>query len=61
MATRRLQADPFYTELYNADVYTAEGLMWVEANSMKSVLLRHFPELGETGLADVANAFYPWE
>ncbi|MCB9600815.1 MAG: peroxidase [Sandaracinus sp.] len=61
MATRRLQADRYYTELYNADTYSAEGLAWVENNSMKSVLLRHYPELAHTGLADVANAFYPWE
>ena len=61
MATRRLQADPFYTQLYTADVYTAEGLAWVEDNSMRSVLLRHFPELAETGLSGVHNAFYPWE
>ncbi|GAB5543670.1 MAG: peroxidase family protein [Sandaracinaceae bacterium] len=61
MATRRLQADRYYTELYNADTYTNEGLIWVEANSMKSVLLRHFPDLADTGLAHVDNAFYPWE
>lgn len=61
MATRRLQGDRFYTELYNAGTYTNEGLLWVEMNSMKSVLLRHFPELADTGLSDVANAFYPWD
>jgi hypothetical protein len=61
MATRRLQADRFYTELYNAETYTAEGLEWIETSSMKGVLLRHFPELASTGLVDVANAFYPWE
>jgi hypothetical protein len=61
MATRRLHADYFYTEGYTAAVYTQEGLDWIEAASMKSVLLRHFPELGGTGLADVTNAFYPWE
>ena len=61
MATRRLQGDRYYTELYNADVYTNEGLLWVETSSMKSVLLRHYPELADTGLATVANAFYPWE
>lgn len=61
MATRRLQGDRFYTELYNADTYTNEGLLWIEMNSMKSILLRHYPELADTGLASVANAFYPWE
>jgi len=61
MATRRLQGDRYYTELYNADTYTNEGLLWIETSSMKSVLLRHYPELADTGLGTVANAFYPWE
>jgi hypothetical protein len=61
MASRRLQADRFYTNDYRAEVYTPEGLAWIEQNSLKSILLRHFPELGETGLVNVDNAFYPWE
>lgn len=61
MATRRLQADRFYTTDYNAGTYTQEGLDWIENNSMKSVLLRHFPELAQTGLAEAKNAFYPWD
>jgi hypothetical protein len=61
MATRRIQGDRFLTTDYNANVYTQEGLNWVETNSMKTVLLRHFPELASTGLADVKNAFYPWD
>ena len=28
------------------DVYTPEGLAWVEGNTMVDVLLRHHPELG---------------
>ena len=27
----------------------------------KTVLLRHHPELAQTGLAQVTTAFYPWE
>jgi hypothetical protein len=61
MATRRLAADRFYTNDYRPEIYTAEGLAWVNANTMKSVLLRHHPELGSTGLSNVANAFYPWQ
>ncbi len=60
MASRRLQADRFYTVDYRPEIYTAEGLAWVEANTMKSVLLRHFPELGPAGLDQVDNAFAPW-
>lgn len=61
MATRRLQADRFYTNSFNASVYTPEGMAWIEGASMKNVLLRHYPELADTGLADVSNAFQPWE
>lgn len=61
MATRRIQADRFLTTDYTPAVYTQEGIDWVEQNSMKTVLLRHFPELANSGLADVKNAFFPWE
>jgi len=60
MASRRLQADRFYTDDYRPGVYTPEGIAWVESNSMKSVLLRHFPSLAASGLDQVDNAFAPW-
>jgi hypothetical protein len=60
-ASRRLQADRFFTDSYREDAYTAEGLAWIDAASLKSVLLRHFPELGATGLMNVENAFEPWD
>jgi hypothetical protein len=60
-ASRRLQADRFYTDSYNAETYTPEGLSWVDAADFKSVLLRHFPELQATGLANVDNGFEPWD
>jgi hypothetical protein len=61
MATRRLHGDLFFTEKYTPAVYTQLGLDWVDAASMKTVLLRHHPELADSGLANVSNAFYPWE
>ena len=60
-ATRRLQADRFYTDNYNEQTYTKEGLAWVDDSNLKTVILRHFPELGETGLGNVKNAFEPWD
>jgi Animal haem peroxidase len=60
-ATRRLQADRFYTDNYNEETYTKEGLNWVDQATFKSVLLRNYPELAQTGLANVANAFEPWD
>jgi hypothetical protein len=60
-ASRRLQADRFFTSDYNPDVYTPEGLRWVDDVTFKSVLLRHYPALSATGLANVDNAFEPWD
>jgi hypothetical protein len=60
-ASRRLQADRFYTDCYNEDVYTAEGLRWIDQTDLKTVILRHYPELADTGLANIKNAFEPWD
>ncbi len=60
MASRRLKSDRFFTNHYNADVYSAEGIEWVESNTMKDVLLRHHPELAPA-LDGVDNAFAPWQ
>ena len=60
-ATRRLQADRFYTDNYNEQTYTKEGLAWVDSSDLKTVILRHYPELASTGLGNVKNAFEPWD
>lgn len=59
MASRRLSADRFFTTDFRPEVYTEAGLAWVRDNSMRSVLLRHFPTLAPA-LAGVANPFAPW-
>ena len=59
MASRRLEADRFFTRDYRPEVYTQEGINWVENNSMRTLLLRHFPALGPA-LEGVANPFAPW-
>ncbi|MBI3550108.1 MAG: peroxidase [Elusimicrobia bacterium] len=57
MASRRLKSDPFFTDKYNAETYTQEGLEWIETKStMKQVLLRHYPELSAS-LGSVDNVF----
>jgi len=61
MASRRLEADRFFTESYDEATYTKEGLEWIDDATFKSVLLRHHPELAKTGLANVNNAFEPWD
>ena len=60
-ATRRLQADRFFTDCYSEEFYTEPGLRWVDRADFKTVLLRHHPELAATGLANIRNAFEPWD
>jgi hypothetical protein len=60
MASRRLEADRFFTDDYRPEVYTQTGIDWVEGNSFRTVLLRHFPELAPS-LEGVANPFAPWK
>jgi hypothetical protein len=59
MASRRLKSDRFFTDDYSPEVYSAEGIDWVERNGMRDVLLRHHPELAPA-LEGVPNAFAPW-
>jgi hypothetical protein len=59
MASRRLRSDRFFTDDYTPEVYTPEGIEWVEGNTMSDVLLRHHPELAPA-LDGVENAFAPW-
>ena len=59
MASRRLKSDRFFTDDYRAEVYTEFGLDWIRNNGLKSVLLRHVPQLGPA-LEGVNNGFAPW-
>jgi hypothetical protein len=62
MASRRLKSDRFLSQDYRPEIYTKEGLAWVEENTMKSVISRHFPQVAFAmkGLDD-DNAFKPWK
>lgn len=60
MASRRLNSDRFLATEWRPEVYTHEGMDWVQNNTMKDVLCRHFPEL-RAPLRNVKNAFAPWE
>ncbi len=59
MASRRLKSDRFFDLDFNATIYTPEGMAWIDANDMSSVLVRHYPELAPA-LRGVRNAFAPW-
>jgi hypothetical protein len=59
MASRRLNSDRFFTTDFRPEVYSPAGLQWVRDNDMRTVLLRHFPEL-RPAMRGVENAFAPW-
>jgi Animal haem peroxidase len=62
MASRRLKSDRFLSQDYRPEIYTKQGIDWVEENSMKTVISRHFPSVAFAmeGLDD-ENAFKPWK
>jgi hypothetical protein len=60
MASRRLKSDRFFTPDFTPDVYSPAGFAWVNDNTMRTVLLRHYPELA-SALRGVDNAFAPWQ
>jgi hypothetical protein len=60
MASRRLKSDRFFTDDYRPEVYTPEGILWIEDNTMVDLLRRNVPELAPV-LANVKNAFNPWK
>jgi len=59
MASRRLNSDRFFTVDYTPKVYTQVGMQWLDDNTMKTVLLRHYPQLAPS-VGKVKNAFSPW-
>jgi hypothetical protein len=62
MASRRLKSDRFLSRDYRPEIYTKPGIDWVEENSMKSIISRHFPVVAFAmdGIPD-DNAFKPWK
>lgn len=60
MASRRLKSDPVFTDDYRPEIYTAEGMRWVEDASMSTVIARHHPALSAL-VGDVRNPFAPWD
>jgi hypothetical protein len=59
MATRRLKSDRFFTTDFTPAVYSPVGIDWLAKNDLKSVLLRHYPELTPI-LQNLDNSFKPW-
>ncbi|MGY2050596.1 peroxidase family protein [Methylobacterium sp. JK268] len=59
MASRRLKSDRFIARDFVPEVYTQEGIAWVNGNSFAGLIRRHFPELAPA-LYGVENGFKPW-
>ncbi|KAF5194351.1 Alpha-dioxygenase [Thalictrum thalictroides] len=61
MATRRLEADRFFTSYFNKETYTKKGLEWVNTTeNMKDVLQRHHPEMLTTWM-NSSSVFTVWD
>jgi hypothetical protein len=60
MASRRLKSDRFFTNDYTPEVYTPEGLRWIDDNLIGDVIVRHHPALAPA-LEGVENGFAPWK
>jgi hypothetical protein len=59
MASRRLKSDPFFTDDYRPEVYTPEGMRWIEEASMAAVVERHVTGL-DGRVSALGNLFAPW-
>ncbi|CAL1357966.1 unnamed protein product [Linum trigynum] len=61
MATRRLEADRFFTSHYDEETYTKKGLEWVDTTeSLRQVIDRHYPEMTKKWM-NSASAFSVWD
>ena len=60
MASRRLKSDRYFTTDFTPEIYSEEGMRWVQDTTFTDVLLRHFPEM-EPSLSAGKSPFAPWE
>ncbi|KAL8471415.1 hypothetical protein ACS0TY_028900 [Phlomoides rotata] len=61
MATRRLEADKYFTSDFNEERYTKKGLEWVNTTeSLKDVLNRHYPDMNRKWI-NSTSAFTVWD
>ncbi|KAH7528612.1 hypothetical protein FEM48_Zijuj05G0090400 [Ziziphus jujuba var. spinosa] len=61
MASRRLEADRFFTTNFDSKTYTEKGLEWVnKTETLKDVIDRHFPEMTKKWMRS-SSAFSVWD
>ncbi|KAK4591573.1 hypothetical protein RGQ29_021680 [Quercus rubra] len=61
IASRRLEADRFFTSNFNSKTYTHKGLEWVnKTETLKDVIDRHFPEMTRKWMT-CSSAFSVWD
>lgn len=62
MASRRLKSDRFFCEDYREEIYTKEGLEWIDETDFGTVVGRHYEELrGHFDYGGKRSAFKPWK
>lgn len=59
MASRRLKSDRFFTDDWRPEVYTEFGMDWLNEQTMRALLVRHYPVLADAIPGD-RNTFAPW-
>lgn len=60
-ASRRLEADRFFTSNFNEETYTKKGLEWVNTTeSLKDVIDRHYPKMTDKWM-NSSSAFSVWD
>jgi hypothetical protein len=59
MASRRLKSDRFFAADWNENTYSPVGMDWIRTNTMRTILVRHFPGVAPA-LRNVRNVFAPW-
>ncbi|OVA14532.1 heme peroxidase [Macleaya cordata] len=61
IASRRLEADRFFTTNFNSKTYTEKGLEWInKTESLKDVIKRHYPEMTKKWMRS-SSAFSVWD
>lgn len=61
MASRRLEADRFFTSYFNEETYTKKGFQWVNSTeSLRDVIQRHYPNIVSTWM-NSTSAFSVWD